>query len=61
MLCADCTHSGILPTRTYCGQNGLGKFSVVHTCLGPIHIIHPSVLVALAPTKFLREQVAETG
>ena len=33
----------------------------VRTCLGPIHIIHPSVLVALAPTKFLCEQVAETG
>ena len=61
MLCADSTPSGILPTCTYCGQNGLGKFSVVNTCLVPIHVIHPSMLVALAPTKFLREQVAETG
>lgn len=61
MLCADSTPSGILPTRTYCGQNGLGKFSVVNTCLVPIHVIHPSMLVALAPTKSLREQVAETG
>ena len=61
MLCADSTPSGILPTCTYCGQNGLGKFSVVNTCLVPIHVIHPSVLVALAPTKSLCEQVAETG
>ena len=61
MLCADSTPSGILPTCTYCGQNGLGKFSVVNTCLVPIHVIHPSMLVALAPTKLLREQVAETG
>ena len=54
-------HSGIFPTRTYCGQNGLGKFFVVRTCLGPVHIIHPSMLVTLAPTKSLSEQIAKTG
>jgi len=49
-----------LPART-AAKNGLGKFSVVRTCLGPIHIIHPSMLVALAPTKSLCEQIAKTG
>ena len=61
MLCADIIPSGILPTRTHCGQNGLCEFSVVIARLGPIHVIHPSMLVALAPTKSLCEQIAKTG
>ena len=54
-------NSGVFPTGSNCGQNGLCKFFIVCTGLCPVDFVHPCMLGAFAPTKLLCEQVAKTS
>ena len=55
------SRSGSLSSSTYCGQNGLCKLFVVRTSFSPIDLLHPCVLFALTPTKFLCQVITETS
>ena len=56
-----CTCSGTLASGSHSRQNGFGKFFIVNARLGPVHFIHPSMLLTFAPTKLLCEQITETS
>ena len=55
------TCSGTLASGSHSRQNGFGKFFIVNARLGPVHFIHPSMLLTFAPTKLLCEQITETS
>ena len=65
-LVVSCKHakkpcSGTLASGSHSRQNGFGKFFIVNARLGPVHFIHPSMLLTFAPTKLLCEQITETS
>ena len=53
------TCSGVLPSSTNCGQNGLCQFFVIHTGCCPVDIVHPCMFLTFAPTKTPCEQIAK--